>query len=74
MLADVKNRCLETKQRRDGCVTISFLPNREGGGIREKEGDDVLRRGTTTVVKGIKESVYDDAIFTPTRRQEPFFG
>jgi len=73
VLADVKHRCfLEKKRRRDGCVTRSFLPSRDGGGIREEEGEgDALRRETTTV-KGVKESVYDEAIFTPTRRQKPF--
>lgn len=70
VLAEVKHLCLETKQRRDGCVTKSFLPNREEERrIGEEEDDEedpfcleTKVRGLESV-KGIKESVYD-AIFT----------
>jgi hypothetical protein len=68
VLAEVKHRSLGTKQRCDGCVARSFLPNREDvRGIREEdEGDpfclETKIRGLESV-KGIKETVYD-AIFT----------
>jgi len=68
VLAEVKHRSLGTKQRCDGCVARSFLPNREDvRGIREEDEGDPLCRETKIrgleSVKGIKETVYD-AIFT----------